>query len=171
MSICLAGTLTVYSTLAFLSARQGEIATRLEAYDSLRRIINQGSTGVAESSPKSEQTKLLFHEGESVELVDANISTLLKEFAAKHSVEITRSGNVAMENSGGTRWATVAVEVTGLEAAIYNFVRQIETSKPALFVTKLQLRGNVLPGSAEAIEIPMSSEMTISGAMLPVATD
>jgi Type II secretion system (T2SS), protein M subtype b len=169
--ICLIGILAIVSTHTYLGAGQSEIDTRLETYDALRRIVSKGSASEFQNRSISEQEKSLFHVGDSIELVDANISTLLKQLAANQSVEITRSGNVAVENSEGIRWATVAVDVTGQEAAIYNFIRTIETSKPALVVTKLQLRGNVLLGASETSEMPMSSEMTISGAMLPVATD
>jgi Type II secretion system (T2SS), protein M subtype b len=169
--LCVAAALAIVSTLAYLGAGRSEIDSRLEAHDSLRQIINQGSTREAHGHSISEQDKLLFHPGDSVELVDANISTLLKQLATNQMVEITRSGNVAIESNDGIRWATVAVDVTGRETAIYNFVRQIETSRPALFITKLQLRSNVQPGIPETAEMPMSSEMTISGAMLPIATD
>lgn len=169
--LCLLGVFSVSSIHAYLSAGRNEIETRLDAYGSLRRIMNQGSRREAEGGSISEQDKLLFHKGESVELVDANISTLLKQLAANQTIEITRSGNVAIENSDGIKWAAVAVDVMGQEAAIYSFVRQIETSRPALFVTKLQMRSNIQSGAAETAEMPMSSEMTVSGAMLPVATD
>lgn len=169
--ICLLGILLFVSTHAYFGAGQSEIDTRLEAYDALRRIVSKGSTSDTRDRSISEQDKSLFHVGDSVELVDANIATLLKQFAANQSVEITRTGNVFMENNEGIRWATVAVDVTGQEAAIYNFVRQVEMSKPPLIVTKLQLRSNIQLGIAETVEMPMSSEMTISGAMLPVATD
>jgi Type II secretion system (T2SS), protein M subtype b len=165
------GILATVSTQVYFDVGQNEIETRLEAYDALRRIVSKGSAGELQNRSIFEQDKSLFHVGDSIELVDANISTLLKQLAANQSVEITRSGNVSMENSDGIRWATVAVDVTGQEAAIYNFIRNIETSKPALVVTKLQLRSNVLPGTAETAEMPMSSEITISGAMLPVVTD
>jgi hypothetical protein len=169
--ICFMGILAIVSTHIFFGAGQSEIDTRLEAYDGLRRVVSKGSASELQNRSLSEEDKSLFHVGDSIELVDANISTLLKQLAANQSVEITRSGNVAVVNSEGIRWATVAVDVMGQEAAIYNFIRTIETSKPALFVTKLQLRSNVLPGSFETSEMPMSSEMTISGAMLPIATD
>jgi hypothetical protein len=169
--LCVSAALAIVSTLTYMGAGRSEIDSRLQAYDSLRQIINQGSTREAQGHSMSEQDKLLFHPGDSVELVDANISTLLKQLAANQMVEITRSGNVAIESNDGIRWATVAVDVAGQEAAIYNFVRQVETSRPALFVTKLQLRSNAQPGIPETAEMPMSSEMTISGAMLPIATD
>jgi Type II secretion system (T2SS), protein M subtype b len=169
--ICLLGMLLFVSTHAYLDAGQSEIDTRLEAYVALRGIVNKSSVSEIRDRSISEKDKSLFHVGDSVELVDANISTLLKQFAASHSVEITRTGNVLIESSEGIRWATVAVDVTGQEAAIYSFVRQVEMSKPALVVTKLQLRSNVQPGTVEVTEMPMSSEMTISGAMLPVAAD
>ena len=169
--ICLLGTLLFVSTHTYFGAGQSEIDTRLEAYDALRRIVSNGSAGETRNRSISEQDKSPFHVGDSVELVNANISTLLKQFASNQSVEITRTGNVLMENSEGIRWATVAVNVTGEEAAIYNFIRQVELSKPALVITKLQLRSNVQVGTAETVEMPMSSEITISGAMLPVATD
>ena len=165
------GLLAIISTYAYFSAGQSDIDSRLEAYDALRVIVSKGSAGELQNRSISEHDKSLFHVGDSIELVDANISTLLKQLAANQSVEITRSGNVTSENIVGIRWATVAVDVTGQEAAIYNFIRTIETSKPALIVTKLQLRSNISPGTAETMEMPMSSEMTISGAMLPVATD
>jgi Type II secretion system (T2SS), protein M subtype b len=170
-TLCMATALAIVSTIAYLEAGRAEIDNRLEAYDSLRRIINQGSTRKARGQTISEQDKRLFHKGDSVELVDANISTLLKQLAASQTVEITRSRNVVIESDDGVRWATVAVDVTGQETAIYNFVRQVETSRPALFVRKLQLRSNVQPGIPETVEMPMSSEVTISGAMLPIAAD
>jgi Type II secretion system (T2SS), protein M subtype b len=169
--ICFIGISAIISTHAYYYAGQSEIDARLEAYDALRRIVSKDLAGELQNHSITEQDKLLFHVGDSIELLDANISTLLKQLAANQSVEITRSENVSVENSDGLRWATVVVDVTGQEAAIYNFIRTIETSKPALLVTKLQLRSNVLPGTAETAEMPMSSEMTVSGAMLPVAMD
>lgn len=169
--IFLMAILAMVSTQAYFAAGQSEIDSRLEAYDSLNRIISKALASETRDRSISKQDKSLFHVGDSIELVNANISTLLKQLAANQSVEITRSGNVLMENVEGIRWATVAVDVTGQEAAIYNFIRDIETSKPALFVSKLQLRSNALPSTAEKIEVPMSSEMTVSGAMLSVAKD
>ena len=169
--ICLLGIFLYVLTHTYFGAGQSEIDTRFEAYDALRRIVSKASTSDTRDRSNAEQDKLLFHVGDSVELVDANISTLLKQFAANQSVEITRTGNVLMESGDGIQWASVAVDVTGKEAAIYNFVRQVELSKPALVVTKLQLRSNIQLGGAETTEMPMSSEMTISGAMLPAATD
>ena len=62
---CLLGILLFVTTYSYLGVGQSEIDTRLEAYDALRRIVNNGSASQTRDRSISEQDKSLFHVGDS----------------------------------------------------------------------------------------------------------
>jgi Type II secretion system (T2SS), protein M subtype b len=152
--------------ILFWQQRQADMLEQQGLKNRLVQITKSGS--LPKPLPKKE-IATFFHEGGTAEIVAAHILTDLKQVAASQAIEILRSGNRPPENKNGFTSTTVFVEISGPEAAIYKFLRQVETSRPLLMVTKLQIRGNASPDTSETFEHPLTVEMTLNGAMMPVS--
>lgn len=146
--------------------RQEDMLGQQDLENRLARIAN--STPFTNPSAAL-QRAVFFHEGQTSEIVAAHILTDLKLAATNHSVEILRSGNLPPGEKDGIRSTKVFLEVSGPEASVYRFLRQIEMSQPLLIVTKLQIRSNGTLGTEETIEQPLTVEMTLNSAMMPVS--
>jgi Type II secretion system (T2SS), protein M subtype b len=119
--------------------------------------------------PSALPHETFFHEGQTADIVAAHILTDLKLAATTQSIEILRSGTLPSDNNEGTASTTVFVEISGPEAAIYRFLRQVEISQPLLFITKLLIRSNAPIGTEETFEQPLTVELTLNGVMMPKA--
>jgi K+ transporter len=141
----------------------------LEQQDLENRLARIANTTPTTNPSAALQRAVFFHEGQTSEIVAAHILTDLKLAATSQSVEILRSGNLPLDENNGTRSTRVFLEVSGLETAVYRFLRQIELSQPLLLVTKLHIRSNGTLGTEETIEQPLTVEMTLNAAMMPVS--
>ena len=148
----------------FWQMRQADLIEQQE----LKYRLAQITKSVPSEKPNTKlQHGTFFHKGQTAEIVAAHILTDLKLAAPTQSIEILRSGNLPSDNKDGKASATVFVEISGPEASVYKFLRQIEVSQPLLIVTKLQIRSNAAPGTVETMEQPLTVELTLNGAMMP----
>lgn len=163
----LAVALPVVFFLLLMTARQTGLESKLELLDQLRRLSRPGNLNEVSVAELGNRGRLLFHEGQTPDVIAANFLTMAKQSAANQSLEIVRSGNLPLQEEFGISWATVFMDISGRESAVYIFLREIETAKPFLFVTRFEMRSSFQTGTEQFVEMPMTVSLAFRGAIKP----
>lgn len=154
------------TTLLWAKWSDGVIANAeaLQSLDQLRGISVYAKTWKPSPSEEDKNAAVLFMQDGSATIVDANLQTLIKTLGSQSTVEISRTSVSPPRPKGQLHWHDVTIDLTGTNAALIQFIQAIESSRPALFVERLQIQSNIQPDVPLQTEPLISVQLTVSGA-------
>lgn len=155
----------------YLAAQRTDLEERFELGNRLESIVAAVKNDERLMLDVAKEADIFFHVGQTTDVVSASILTKLNKYAALQSVQIMRSGTAHADSEDVFATASVFVEMTGTESAIYNFLQQIELSRPILLISKIRIHGDILANLDEVAEPFLSAEVTVNGALQPASTE
>ena len=158
--LCLIGFIAALTSLAILDIqkRRSDYADSLVLFDKLRSVANY-------KLPPTQRDISSFHSGKTPDLVEADILSVLKIFAAKHGFEITRSENLPAKKEGPFIWISQNVEIVATDQQMYSFLADVSKAEPKLLIEKLELRANAAFAIDPQTKLPLFTALTVTGVM------
>ena len=160
--------LLVAGTCFFVSGFWTEVEQnnkeQIATYDRMRAIaaykikpeLNQKEDGSASTYLK---------QGTAAELT-ATIQSKLKEIAATVGAQVNSASALKIRANGPIALVGASLQMSGSTPSVYNFISQVESAKPYLFVDRIIIRSNEVPADKTPGETLLTVELDVYGAIL-----
>ena len=140
------------------------LAERNQIYDRLRGIASYQLTSESAKSDtiRLAQSRLFLGDGTPAVIV-AGLQARLQEYAAGDGVNVLQMGESAPVSIAGVSYLGVHVEAQATLRGLHGFLRQIESSRPLLFIEGLTIRADPSAGPQAETEPFLNAGFDVYG--------
>jgi general secretion pathway protein M len=145
---------------------EGELNNRelIATYDRMRAIAAYKTKPEAKEKDGSSDPAFL-KQGTGAELT-ATIQSKLKEIAMSVGAQVNSASALKIKANGPIALVGANLQMSGSTPSVYNFISEVETAKPDLFVDRILIRSNDGPGDITPKETILTVEIDVYGAIL-----
>jgi hypothetical protein len=148
----------------FWVAGELNIKEQIASYDKMRAIAAYSIKPERKKKVDSSVTTYL-KPGTGAELT-ATIQSKLKEIADTSGAQVSSASPLKMKTNGPIALVGASLQMSGTTQSIYNFISEVEKTKPYLFVDRMLIRSNEGPGVNSPSETSLTVELDVYGAIL-----
>jgi Type II secretion system (T2SS), protein M subtype b len=145
---------------------EGELNNKelIATYDRMRAIA--AYTAKPETKEKEDTSVPAFlKQGTGAELT-ATVQSKLKEIALSVGAQVNSASALKTRANGPIALVGANLQMSGSTPSVYNFISEVETAKPELFVDRILIRSDDGPGDITPKETILTVEIDVYGAIL-----
>ncbi len=137
---------------------------QIATYDRMRAIAAY-NTNSGPNQKEDGAASTYLKQGTGAELT-ATIQSKLKEIAATVGAQVNSASELKTKANGPIALVGASLQMSGSTPSIYNFISQVESAKPYLFVDRILIRSNEVSAGNTPSETLLTVELDVYGASL-----
>lgn len=144
---------------------EGELTNReqMVTYDRMRAVA--AYTAKPEMSEQGGSSGPDFlNKGTGAELT-ATIQSKLKEIALNVGAQINSASALKIKKNDPIALVGASLQMSGPTPSVYNFISEVEIAKPALFIDRIIIHSNDVPGDNTPKDTVLTVELDVYGAI------
>lgn len=162
---CLCAGGTVYAGYTVLATKYNDIQSQRRQAGQLLRVAALGDAAPADK-PGSTVEQSDFLDGESENIILAELQSRLMATAEGHGAKVTSVGNAPKLTEDGISYLGLRTQLSGRLSSVHKTLFELETGKPVLFIEDLNLASQQNRDNSEQDKpVELSAQFLIYGAI------